>query len=236
MSENVFVLVGDAATSKTTLGREIALHFSACLLDIDASTEPLVRAGLAAAGMDPDDRDSAKYKSLFRDAIHDTLFSSARMQHSSLPVVIVAPFTRERKSGARSFCQFLCQKLWGLSVSSSSSGTDVLSSTLRMKKSLTVIHLYCDAKVRLQRMLARNNPRDASKFVVLSDAQKDRISFDPHYEGDGDTPESIAALQKECVAVGAEALPGVNFDIRFVDVSALALDDLKNLAKEMLPR
>ena len=47
------------------------------------------------AGLNPDDRDSAAYKSAFRDVVYETLFDLARSHCGRLPVVIAGPFTRE---------------------------------------------------------------------------------------------------------------------------------------------
>ena len=62
---------------------------------VDTTTEPVVRAALTLAGLDPDDRDSPTYKQAFREPIHEALLAIAAANLDHLSVVIVAPFTRE---------------------------------------------------------------------------------------------------------------------------------------------
>ena len=95
-SNGVLHLVfGPPAAGKTTYAKELAGRTGAVLLDSDDVAERLVRAGLALAGLSPDDHDSPAYKSAFRDAVYETLFDLARSHASRLPVVICGPFTSE---------------------------------------------------------------------------------------------------------------------------------------------
>ena len=91
----IHLVSGPPAAGKTTYARELAARIGAVLLDSDEVTERLIRAGLALAGLDPDDRDSPAYKAAFREAVYETLFDLARSHSSRLPVVIAGPFTRE---------------------------------------------------------------------------------------------------------------------------------------------
>ncbi len=91
----IHLVFGPPAAGKTVYARELANEAGAVLLDSDEVCERLVRAGLALAGMDPDDRDSTAYKSAFRDAVYETLFDLAQSHSRRLPVVIAGPFTRE---------------------------------------------------------------------------------------------------------------------------------------------
>lgn len=91
----IHLISGPPAAGKTTYARKLAGELGAVLLDSDEVCERLVRAGLALAGMDPDDRDSPAYKSAFRDAVYETLFDLAQSHSRRLPVVIAGPFTRE---------------------------------------------------------------------------------------------------------------------------------------------
>ena len=92
---SIHLVSGLPAAGKTTYARELAGRLGAVLLVSDEVTERLIRAGLALAGLDPDDRDSAAYKSAFRDVVYETLFDLAQSHCSRMPVVIAGPFTRE---------------------------------------------------------------------------------------------------------------------------------------------
>lgn len=91
----IHIVSGPPAAGKTTYARQLADRIGAVLLDSDEVTERMIRAGLALAGLNPDDRDSPAYKAAFRDAVYETLFDLARSHCNRLPVVIVGPFTRE---------------------------------------------------------------------------------------------------------------------------------------------
>ncbi len=91
----IHLVFGPPAAGKTTYAWQLADRIGAVLLDSDEVTERLIRAGLALAGLSPDDRDSPAYKSAFRDAVYETLFDLAQSHSSRLPVVIAGPFTRE---------------------------------------------------------------------------------------------------------------------------------------------
>jgi predicted kinase len=154
------VVCGDAGTGKTTYGKRLARHLRATVIDIDTCTEAVVRAGLRAAGMHEDDRDSSAFKSAFRLPIHEALFAIARDQlcDARMPVVIIAPLTQERKR--QDFVQFLQRSM---TVRSSSPQKDGASDVR-----VFVVHVICDAVVRRQRIIARGNPRDALKFDPTS--------------------------------------------------------------------
>ncbi|MES2475947.1 MAG: ATP-binding protein [Verrucomicrobiota bacterium] len=91
----IHVVFGPPASGKTVYSRKLANKTGAVLLDSDEVAERLIRAALALAGMDPDDRDSPAYKSAFREAVYETLFDLAVSHAQRLPVVIAGPFTRE---------------------------------------------------------------------------------------------------------------------------------------------
>jgi predicted kinase len=95
MTHPIHLVSGPPAAGKTTYANELATRIGAVLLDSDAVTERLIRAGLALAGLNPDDRDSPAYKAAFREAVYETLFDLARSHAARLPVIIAGPFTRE---------------------------------------------------------------------------------------------------------------------------------------------
>lgn len=143
---------------KTTLAKRLVRQYRGTLIDIDASTEAVVRAGLSAAGMDCNDRDSPAFKTLFRDAIHDSLFAACRAQLeccTGTPCVIVAPFTKERR-----LPNFL----------------EWVTSRLPCATEAFICVLQCPEELRVARIHARGNPRDKSKFRI-----DDPTSFTAEY-------------------------------------------------------
>ena len=64
--KELHVVCGPPACGKLGDGRRLAGELGAAFLDSDTATESVVKAGLAAAGMSVDDRDSPEYKRHFR--------------------------------------------------------------------------------------------------------------------------------------------------------------------------
>jgi predicted kinase len=95
MLERITVVCGNAGTGKSTWARALAVRLGAALLDLDTVSERLVVAAQRELGRDPFDRDSTDYKRVFREPVHETLFAIAR--ECGGQVVLVAPFTRERR-------------------------------------------------------------------------------------------------------------------------------------------
>ncbi len=136
------LVCGTPGSGKSTYGRSLAQAEGALLLDLDTATEPVVRAALTLAGLDPDDRDSPTYKQAFREPIHEALLAIAAANLDHLSVVIVAPFTRE-----------LRQPDWG----------DQLS--CRLQVLVRVHYIHCDRRERYRRLCERGNPRDRAKLA-----------------------------------------------------------------------
>ena len=153
------IVTGAAGTGKSTFGRELAAKLSAALLDSDTVTEPVVRAGLTAAGLTPTDRDSPEYKRIFRDAVYDCLFATAQENLSHVSVVIVGPFTRELKDAS-----------WPMLL------------TQRFGIQPTVWYCQCDDDIRRQRIEERANPRDAGKLVNWQQHVADAPVVEPVFE------------------------------------------------------
>jgi len=135
----VIVVCGNAGTGKTTWARQVAARYAAAFLDLDTVSQPLVAAAQRELGRDPHDRDSADYKRVFRDAVHDTLFAITRECFGA--VVIVAPFTKERARA--DFPTWLAQ----------SCGREA-----------DVHYFVTESTVRESRIRARRHPRDAAKL------------------------------------------------------------------------
>ncbi len=89
------LIAGPPATGKSTLAAALAPRLGAALLDLDVATGPLTRvvSGLIGAR----DLDDPALAGLTRDARYDTLLGLADANlRAGLPVVLVAPFSRER--------------------------------------------------------------------------------------------------------------------------------------------
>ncbi|WP_068138507.1 AAA family ATPase [Roseimaritima ulvae] len=139
---SLHIVAGAAGVGKSSFGKELAAQSAAVLLDSDTVTEPVVRAGLLAAGLDPTDRDSPEYKRIFRDAVYECLFQTAADNLNHISVVIVGPFTRE-----------LGDARW----------PDQLRKRLGVEP--TIWFLTCEDEERRRRIERRGNPRDQAKLL-----------------------------------------------------------------------
>lgn len=136
-----YIVTGPAGAGKSVHARALAERLGACLIDSDTATERLVRAGLAMAGLDPDDRDSPEYKRAYRDAVYEAMYDLATANLPWLPVVLAGPFTRE--GGEADWPSRLEQRL-GVKP---------------------VLHfVWCPPDLRRERMLARGEDRDRPKL------------------------------------------------------------------------
>jgi predicted kinase len=96
MKRATAVLIGGPpATGKSTLATAQAPRLGAALLDLDVVTGPLTRVVSGLIGVR--DLDDPALAGLTRDARYDTLLELAEHNlRAGLPVVLVAPFSRER--------------------------------------------------------------------------------------------------------------------------------------------
>jgi predicted kinase len=86
---------GPPATGKSTLATALAPRLGAALLDLDVVTGPLVRVVSGLTGVR--DLDDPVLAGLTRDARYSALLDLADANlRAGLPVVLVAPFSRER--------------------------------------------------------------------------------------------------------------------------------------------
>ena len=136
------IVCGNAGVGKSTLGTKLAREQRAVLLDIDTCTERLARLVLEGHGLDPDDRDSPDYKRLLREPVYESLFDIAVANLPHAPVVIVGPFTSERRDAT-----------WPARLRE------------RLAAPVEIVYVRCALDERRRRIVARGNPRDAGKLA-----------------------------------------------------------------------
>lgn len=136
-----YIVCGSPGAGKTVYGKKLAERTGAAFLDIDVSTERLVKLALALAGHDPADRDSPFFKEHFREPIYEQLFDIARDNLRHINVVIAGPFTRELKDPE-----------WSEQL------------TVRLGSPVEIHYVSCASEIRRERMRKRGNPRDEAKL------------------------------------------------------------------------
>ena len=155
----IHIVTGAAGVGKSTYARTLACELSAALLDSDTLSEAVVRAGMKAAGLNPTDRDSSEYKTIFRDAVYECLFETAAENLAHTSVVLVGPFTRELQDAQ-----------WPRRLA------------VRLGVEPTIWFLTCADQTRRERIAARGNPRDQLKLrawdVYLESCSSDSPAFE----------------------------------------------------------
>lgn len=90
------VVTGPPAAGKTTLGRALATHLGAALLDQDTATAPLTAVVAELVGVHDLDDDRLALRT--RAARYETVSALAEDNlRAGIPVVLVAPFSLERR-------------------------------------------------------------------------------------------------------------------------------------------
>jgi predicted kinase len=90
------LVAGAPASGKTTLGRALASRLGAALVDIDVATQPLT--AVVAGLLREDDLDAPRLAGATRGARYETVTALAEDNlRLGRPVVLVAPFTAERR-------------------------------------------------------------------------------------------------------------------------------------------
>lgn len=144
MKETVLHIVcGLPATGKTTFGRTLAQRERAAFLDSDATTDLIIQAAHEAAGIDPHDRDSERYKRTYREPVYETLFNLAEENLTHVNVVIAGPFTSELRE----------KEAWQKSLQKRFSPHEVI-----------LHHLEIPEEERMRRMKERGALRDTAKL------------------------------------------------------------------------
>ena len=147
MRKLIFVL-GAAGTGKTTVAKALARLRRAALFDMDTLLRPAAAAIMSQAGLDPNDRDSAEYKSLCRDLGYRITMDAA-LENISIgtDALVIGPFTKETED-----------KLW---LESELSSIGVSLDTVDVK--VIIIHLQ-NEQLNRQRIEARNSVLDKWKL------------------------------------------------------------------------
>jgi predicted kinase len=140
----VVVLTGAPATGKSSLGRLLAGRLQAALLDQDVACGPLVAVIQRLVGID--DLDDQRLAGLTRAARYEAIAALASDNLSAgVPVVLVAPYTRELAD----------DRAW----------TELASRLLAAGGSPLLVWLSLEPAQILRRLQARNAPRDRAKLA-----------------------------------------------------------------------
>lgn len=162
----VVVVVGAPGAGKTTLGRALAPHLHAALIDRDTFLGPLAAVVLDQTGNDPNNLDSPTGQALSTAANRAGEDLTAQIVANGCPVVLVAPYP----------------------------GRTTLGWRRRLDQIGAPIHvLWLDAPLALlrQRLTERAAPRDAAKLHDW-DNYASQVPIGPpagrHIRIDADTP------------------------------------------------
>lgn len=141
MKRAAAVLIGGPpATGKSTLAAALAPQMGAALLDLDVATGPLTRVVSGLIGVR--DLEDPVLAGLTRDARYDTLLQLADANlRAGLPVVLVAPFSRERAEPSA----------WA-------------ATARRLATDPTMVWLYLPPQELIQRLTRRALSRDEGKI------------------------------------------------------------------------
>lgn len=180
-------MTGAPASGKSTTAAEVARRLGAAVLDLDSMTNPLVDIVASATGAS--DYGDPTVADLTRDARYECLTRVARdCLEAGVSVVLIAPFTAERKDSAA----------WErLAARLETGGGLVRLAWIRVTEELLV-----------ERIVARGAARDADKIAGLRDYVASVDLTPPrtsHIELDGAaSPESQAATVVTALARGAD--------------------------------
>ena len=138
------LLSGWPGSGKSTVGRTLASRLGAALVDQDTVTAPLVAVVADLVGTH--DLDDVRLAGLTRDARYETVAAVAEENvRAGIPVVLVAPFTRERRD----------PQAWG-----------ALDRRLRAAGgSPLLVWLHLEPTVVVSRLQARGAARDLAKLA-----------------------------------------------------------------------
>jgi predicted kinase len=143
----VVLLTGPPAAGKTTVGRALARHLGAALLDQDTATAPLTAVVADLVGVQ--DLDDSRLAGPTRAARYETITALAEDNlRAGIAVVLIAPFSTERRDG----------RAWA-----------ALDRRLRAAGgSPTLVWLRLDPATVVQRLRARGAERDVAKLADVA--------------------------------------------------------------------
>jgi predicted kinase len=179
------VVAGPPASGKSSLGARLARATGAALLDQDVMTRPLVAVVAGLLGTPTDDLDDPRLRAVSRDAVYRTLLDTAVANLTSgIPVVLIAPFARERADPRR----------WQrVHVRLEAAGG-----------APTLLWMRCSTDELLSRMDARAAPRDRAKLAdpkkhltagVLAPPAVAHTVIDATSSADRQLAQALAALK-----------------------------------------
>jgi predicted kinase len=170
----VVLLTGWPAAGKSTVGRELARRLGGALIDQDTATAPLVAVVAGLVGVD--DLTDPRLAGPTRQARYETITALAEDNlRAGNPVVLVAPFTDERRD------LFAWHALDGRLRAA---GGSPLLVWLRLRPATL-----------LQRLLARGAARDTAKVsdpAAFTAALDTSEPVGPHLTVDGESPTDDA--------------------------------------------
>jgi predicted kinase len=186
------VVAGPPASGKSSLGAGLARAVGAALLDQDVMTRPLVAVVAGLLGTPTDDLDDPRLRAASRDAVYCTLLDTAVANLAvGIPVVLIAPFTRERAHPRR----------WQL----------VRARLEAAGGAPTLLWMRCPTDELLRRLHARAAPRDRAKLAdpdkhltagVLTAPAVAHTVIDATLSADRQLTQALAALRSPGSAQG----------------------------------
>jgi predicted kinase len=184
VGRHAVVVAGPPASGKSSLGARLAPAVGAALLDQDVMTRPLVAVVARLLRTPTDDLDSPRLRAASRDAVYRTLLDTAVANLTvGNPVVLIAPFTRERTNPRR----------WQL----------VRARLEAAGGAPTLLWMRCPTDELLRRLHARAAPRDRAKLAdprsyltagVLAPPAVAHTAIDATLSADRQLAQALAAL------------------------------------------
>jgi predicted kinase len=179
------LLTGGPGAGKSAVGRALARRLGAALVDQDTVTAPLVAVVADLVGVH--DLDDARLAGPTRGARYETVVAVAEDNlRVGIPVVLVAPFTHERRD----------VRAWA-----------ALDRRLRAAGgSPVLVWLRIEPAVAARRLRARGAARDLAKATDPAAARRESAPVGPHLTVDGADP--IEEIVTEVLAALAERNAG----------------------------